>query len=173
MQATRFTWPKPRWTTWSLVRDERPRHGAAQSADAPPDSTQSCGASVDARTNARPDAVVRFDLIEGLAPDEVDRRIAHGRRAGDVGNRAVAYYLADCADRGLHQVLGHPGVVPYAVKRHAIPRRTARDLVAAGRALQDAATEAESLRPCDEGSPLRIPPARRDGSVCGSPLFSR
>ena len=69
----------------------------------------------------------------------MDERIARGRRAGDIGHRTVAFYLAECADRGLHQALGHPSVVPYAVKRHGIPRRCVRDLVAAGRALRDLA----------------------------------
>ena len=75
---------------------------------------------------------VRFDLLDGLHPSQVDDAIARGRRAGDIGHRTVAFYLADCADRGLFQDFGHSSVISYAVKRHRISSRSARNLIAAG-----------------------------------------
>ena len=115
MHVGKFAWPQARFSAFSLVCDEQGKYETSPEA-AP---------------------AVRFDLSYGLSPQEVDERIARGRRAGDIGHRTVAFYLAECADRGLHQALGHPSVVPYAVKRHGIPRRCVRDLVAAGRALRD------------------------------------
>ena len=80
---------------------------------------------------------VRFDLLDGLHPRQVDDAIARGRRAGDIGHRTVAFYLADCADRGIFQEFGHASVISYAVKRHRISRRSARNLIATGRALRE------------------------------------
>ena len=115
MHVGKFVWPQSRFSAFSLVCDEQGKY----------------------ETSPESAPAVRFDLSYGLSPQEVDERIARGRRAGDIGHRTVAFYLAECADRGLHQALGHPSVVPYAVKRHGIPRRCVRDLVAAGRALRD------------------------------------
>jgi HNH endonuclease len=80
---------------------------------------------------------VRFELVDGLHPKLVDEAIARGRRAGDIGHRTVAFYLADCADRGLFQELGHASVISYAVKRHHLSRRSARSLIITGRALRE------------------------------------
>jgi Holliday junction DNA helicase RuvB len=115
MHLEQDTWAASRWSAFSCVRDER---GTYEANEATP-------------------TAVRFELRDGLSPAEVDQEIARGCRAGDIGHRTVAFYLAECADRGLHQALGHPSVIPYAVKRHGIPRRCARDLVATGRALRN------------------------------------
>src|SRR5262245_37885644 len=119
MQLGKFTWPAPRWDTFSLVRDERGEYDTAT-------------ATTDDGAAAATPPPIRFELQNGLSPAEVDAHTARARRAGDIGHRTVAFYLAECADRGLHQALGHPSVIPYAVKRHCIPRRCARDLIAAG-----------------------------------------
>ena len=100
--------------------------------------TRSSSAEQDARERAAV-ATPRlcFKLASGLHWKQVDHAIARGRRAGDVGHRAVAFYLADCADRGLFQEAGHSNVISYAMRRHHISRRSARELIAAGRALRD------------------------------------
>jgi Holliday junction DNA helicase RuvB len=108
-----------------VVCDERTEYRAGARAE-----------SASGRESMR-SARVRFEMTEGLVAREVDREIGRGRRAGDIGHRVVAFYLADCADRGLHQAFGHSSVIPYAVKRHGLSRRRARDLIVAGRALRE------------------------------------
>jgi hypothetical protein len=51
------------------------------------------------------EATIRQELRPGLAIHEVDRRIAQANRAGDVGARAMAFYLVDLAERGGQQEL--------------------------------------------------------------------
>src|SRR5262249_16789834 len=78
-----------------------------------------------------------FEMKDGLVPAHVDREIARARRAGDVGHRVMAFYLADCADRGLYQMFGHTSAIVYAMKRHSVSRRSARALIAVGRAFRE------------------------------------
>ena len=74
-------------------------------------------------------------LVGGLSAEEADRRVALAVRAGDVGARSLAFYLADFADRGAHQQLGFHSVELYAETRYHIRPPTTRQYVAAGRAL--------------------------------------
>ncbi|MCH6552339.1 MAG: AAA family ATPase, partial [Planctomycetes bacterium] len=74
-------------------------------------------------------------LVGGLAAEEADRRVAMAVRAGDVGARSLAFYLADLADRGAYQQLGFHSVELYAETRYHIRPPTTRQYVAAGRAL--------------------------------------
>ena len=73
----------------------------------------------------------------GLSAEEADRRIATAIRAGDVGARSLAFYLADIADRGVYQQLGFHSVELYAEVRYQLRPVTTRQYVAAGRALQE------------------------------------
>ncbi|MCH7797720.1 MAG: AAA family ATPase [Planctomycetes bacterium] len=74
-------------------------------------------------------------LVGGLAAEEADRRVAMAVRAGDVGARSLAFYLADFADRGVYQQLGFHSVELYAETRYHIRPSTTRQYVATGRAL--------------------------------------
>jgi Holliday junction DNA helicase RuvB len=76
-------------------------------------------------------------LQEGLPIQEVERRIGVAVASAGLRHRVVAFYLRDVHERGLHQLAGHRTVVNYAVSRFGISRREARELFAAGRALDD------------------------------------
>ncbi|MEE8459115.1 MAG: AAA family ATPase [Phycisphaerales bacterium] len=80
---------------------------------------------------------IHLKLTAGLSAEEADRRIATAIRAGDVGARSLAFYLADVADRGIYQQLGFHSVELYAEVRYQIRPVTTRQYVAAGRALQE------------------------------------
>lgn len=80
---------------------------------------------------------IHLKLTAGLSAEEADRRIATAIRAGDVGARSLAFYLADIADRGVYQQLGFHSVELYAEVRYQLRPVTTRQYVAAGRALQE------------------------------------
>ncbi|MHC4709877.1 MAG: Holliday junction branch migration DNA helicase RuvB [Planctomycetota bacterium] len=83
------------------------------------------------------EATIRQELRPGLAIHEVDRRIAQANRAGDVGARAMAFYLVDLAERGGQQELGYHSVVQYAETRYLMQPSTTREYLAVGRALDE------------------------------------
>ncbi|MHC4825846.1 MAG: Holliday junction branch migration DNA helicase RuvB [Planctomycetota bacterium] len=83
------------------------------------------------------ETTIRLELRPGLSIDEVDRRIARANRAGDVGARAIAFYLADLAERGGQQELGFHSVVQYAETRYQMQPSTTREYLAVGRALDE------------------------------------
>ncbi len=83
------------------------------------------------------DGGVTIELRAGLAATEVDRRVAKALRAGDVGARALAFYLVDLAERGAHQELGFRSIEHYAQTRYHICPPTTRCYLATGRALQE------------------------------------
>jgi Holliday junction DNA helicase RuvB len=83
------------------------------------------------------ESTISLELKAGLSAVELERRIAHANRAGDIGARALAYYLVDMADRGAHQELGFHSVVQYAETRFGIQPSTTREHLAVGRALED------------------------------------
>ncbi len=76
-------------------------------------------------------------LTGGLSAEEADRWVALAVRAGDVGARALAFYLADIADRGIYQQFGFHSIELYAEARYHLRPSTTRQYVAAGRALQE------------------------------------
>ena len=77
------------------------------------------------------------DLVPGLGAQEIDRELRLADRETDVGNRRLAFYLADMDARGISQLLGFPTATAYAVKRLEMGRRHAQELIAAGRALEE------------------------------------
>ena len=77
------------------------------------------------------------ELQGGLSAAEADKRVAQAHRAGDIGARALAFYLADLADRGVYQELGFRSVEHYAETRYHIRPPTTRRYVIVGRALLD------------------------------------
>ena len=109
--------------TFSLVRENREKYDveAKRTREEKTDALRAENAKLAAERDARERAKdleheemhgprVRFEMVDGLRPQDVDRAIFRGRRAGDIGHRTVAFYLADCADRGLYQELGHSSV---------------------------------------------------------------
>ncbi len=88
-------------------------------------------------TSRREDAAIVVDLEAGLSAAEADRRVARAHRAGDIGARALAFYLVDIADRGVHQEFGFHGVEQYAEMRYHIRPPTTRSYLATGRALDE------------------------------------
>jgi Holliday junction DNA helicase RuvB len=77
------------------------------------------------------------DLQAGLSAEEVDRRIARAVRSAGISARDLAFYLADLADRGMHQDLGFPTIELYVeTKYHKLPRTT-QEYLRVGRALRE------------------------------------
>ena len=80
---------------------------------------------------------ITVELRAGLSAAEADKRVAQAHRAGDIGARALAFYLADLADRGVYQELGFRSIENYAQTRYHIRPPTTRRYVIVGRALLD------------------------------------
>jgi len=78
-----------------------------------------------------------FTIVPGLCAEEIDERLRRSCRVADLGNRATAFYLADLHERGLHQALGFPTAVVYAVRGLGMSRRQARELLHAGLRLRE------------------------------------
>ena len=76
-------------------------------------------------------------LTGGLSAEEADRRVAVALRAGDIGARALSFYLAGLAESGGYQQLGFTSIELYAETRYHIRPPTTRSYVATGRALRE------------------------------------
>lgn len=96
---------------------------------------RSCCHSPDGRSSGF--GGLTIELRAGLAAGEVDKRVAQAHRAGDVGARALAFYLVDLAERRAHQELGFHSIEQYAETRYHISPPTTRCYLATGRALQE------------------------------------
>ncbi len=83
---------------------------------------------------------VAVELCEGLPVDELHARLLLCLELQEVGNRGLAFYLADMHDRGLHQTTGHGSTAHFAECRLEISRSQAYQLIKAGRALRDLPT---------------------------------
>ncbi len=77
-----------------------------------------------------------LQLTSGLPIDEVHRRLREASRATDLGHRMLAFYLHEMQERRLFQTSGHSSAIHYATTRLGMSRRRARELVAAGRMLE-------------------------------------
>lgn len=77
----------------------------------------------------------RIDLVSGLDVEHVVARLAQALRVRDVGNRALAFYLWDMAERKLCQRLGYPDAVTFARNELGLGERRAQELLWAGRRL--------------------------------------
>jgi Holliday junction DNA helicase RuvB len=80
-------------------------------------------------------ALAAYDMVQGLSVKEVEARLVLASRLEETGQRALAFYLAEVADRGLHQAAGHSSVAAYAEALLGLDRRRTSELVAAGRRL--------------------------------------
>ncbi len=76
-----------------------------------------------------------WSLVSGLGVEAIDQELLTADRLTDVGNRALAFYLWEMAERRLSFELGFPGAVAFAVGRLGMGRRRAQELVAVGRRL--------------------------------------
>jgi hypothetical protein len=76
-------------------------------------------------------------LREGLAPETLQRELLAAHRGTDAGRRALAFYLAELRERRLYQFWGFSSAEQFAEARLDMGRRTARDLIRAGRELLD------------------------------------
>ncbi len=76
-------------------------------------------------------------MTGGLSAAELNQKLLLADRRADVGHRELAFYLADMDARGVHQLLGFASTIEYAVLRLDMGKRTAQDLIAAGRALAE------------------------------------
>jgi hypothetical protein len=87
--------------------------------------------------NGAAEAPIIVAMTFGLPPNQLDRRLRVADRRTDVGYRETAFYLTDMNARGVHQLLGYASTVQYAVQRLQMSRRSAHEMLAAGRALLD------------------------------------
>ncbi len=78
-----------------------------------------------------------FQMREGLRFEELEERLGLAYRASTGLHRVVAFYLQELQERRLFQLAGCRSAVQYAVSRHGMSRREARDLLRVGQALQD------------------------------------
>src|SRR5688572_9791498 len=80
---------------------------------------------------------VSVGLVPGLPVEELTRRLAVALRTGEACQRALAFYLHELEARRLFQSLGFPSTVHFAVNRLGLSKGTTRDLLRAGRRLEE------------------------------------
>jgi holliday junction DNA helicase RuvB len=78
-----------------------------------------------------------IELVPDLDAAKLDARLRAANRRTDVGHRELAFYLAEMQERGLHQMLGYSSAVEYACRTLVLNKRTAQELIAVGRALDE------------------------------------
>ena len=76
-------------------------------------------------------------LQEGLSLADIEQRIGVAYAAAGLRHRVVAFYLQQVNARGLHQLAGFKSTPRYGMARFGMSRREARELLAAGKALQN------------------------------------
>ena len=84
-------------------------------------------------------------MVPGLPAKEVRAQLRRAHRLHDAGKRALAFYLYEMQTRRLYQETGHQSAVHYAVARLGMKRRSARDLVVAGRLLSNLSKSDEAF----------------------------
>lgn len=75
------------------------------------------------------------DLVPGLPIEEVRSRLHVGLRLQETGQRVLAFYFAEMADRRLHQDSGHASTAHFAEDRFGLDRRRTSESIAVGRKL--------------------------------------
>ncbi len=73
-----------------------------------------------------------WTLVSGLGGESVEQELLDADRLTDVGNRKLAFYLWEMAERRLSFELGFPGAVAFAVGRLGMSRRREQELVGFG-----------------------------------------
>src|SRR5688572_25296049 len=84
-------------------------------------------------------------MVPGLPAREVRAQLKRARRLHDAGKRALAFYLYEMQTRRHYQETGHESAVHYAVARLGMKRRSARELVIAGRLLSELSKSDEAF----------------------------
>ncbi len=74
-------------------------------------------------------------LVEGLASPVVRARIATAVHLEETGRRMLAFYLVEMQDKHLYNDVGCASAAQFAERKHEIPERRGRELVALGRKL--------------------------------------
>ncbi len=82
-------------------------------------------------------SIVSPELTADLPARELEGRLVRVAQGTDVGHRELAFYLADMDARGVHQLLGYASAAQFAEQRLEIGRRSASELIAVGRALEE------------------------------------
>ena len=80
-------------------------------------------------------ALAAVDLVQGLALPEVQDRLHRFLRLEDTGQRGLAFYLTEVADRRLHQSGGYSSTAQFAEAHLGLDRRRTSELISAGRKL--------------------------------------
>lgn len=78
----------------------------------------------------------RVGIVRGQAPRVMHRKMAKGQRMGDVGQRVLAFYLAEMHERRAYQALGCSSTAHYAQTWLDLRPRRTRELIHVGRALE-------------------------------------
>ena len=104
------------------------------SLENPPRSRPTALTIVDRQELVGPPPIV---LREGLTPEEVERRLLSVHRESDAGQRTLAFYLAEMDCRRIYQFGGYTSAAQFAEARLDMAKRTARELIRAGKELRD------------------------------------
>ena len=78
-----------------------------------------------------------LELVEGLAAEEVDRRLVRANLGVGLGHRVLAFYLHGLDARRQFQQLGYPSTRAYAFDRLDMDRRRTNEYIKAGGQLLD------------------------------------
>ena len=109
-------------------------------------------------------------LVQGLCAELIDERLRSVCRLADVGHRATAFYLADLHSRGLHQALGMPTTVTYAVRSLGMSRWQARAMTSSQDELDRLVRSAHrGDAPPSGGGPFRV--LVREGDASSAPTL--
>ncbi len=78
-----------------------------------------------------------MQLVNGLAEEKLEKRIAKFNRIASAGERCLGFYLLDFQIRGLFRKKGFSSTAQYALMKHQIPKRKTRELIRISRALEE------------------------------------
>ncbi len=93
-------------------------------------------------------------LINGLAEEKLEKRIARFVDISNIGNRCLGFYLFDFHVRGLFRKRGFSSMAQYALIEHRIPKRKTRELLRISRVLEELPLIDEAFsRGCCPGAP--------------------
>ena len=86
---------------------------------------------------AHPPQLAPLQLVSGLPVPSIVHELRRGQRLGDIANRALAFYMAELADRTGWKELGSPTLAHFAEAHLDMDRRRAAELRDVGLMLRD------------------------------------
>ena len=86
---------------------------------------------------AHPPQLAHLQLVSGLPVPSIVHELRRGQRLGDIANRALAFYMAELADRTGWKELGSPTLAHFAEAHLDMDRRRAAELRDVGLMLRD------------------------------------